>query len=266
MLAAYFDDSGTHDDTGTQPGSEIVVAAGYVGAASEWETLKADWNALLQRESLTYYPAVDCVSRRRQFKGRTQAECDRIHRAFIEAITARNIVAIGCALGTALHHRRYRAAVPADRSVDKAGYYNCLLNAWKALGIYMNVAAPEDQVVVVVEDSPNTRAPTLVVYRKVLELTDRGNRPIGPRFALEPVFAGKLGYPQLQAADVLAYEMSVNLRRNFANGQQSRPRRSWDALAAHAQQQSKEHRLALVRFIEHSSSPGPDTRGSWSLL
>lgn len=266
MFAAYYDDSGTHDDTGRETGSQVVVAAGYVGQPSEWQALEEEWNALLERESLKLYHAVDCVSRQHQFSGREHAECNRIHRAFIEVITARRIVAAGCALNTAPHNRGYRAAVPDHQAVAKPGYFTCLFNAWKALGAYMAAVAPNDQVSIVVEDSPKTRELTLATYDKVIELGDERGRSIGARFAGPPAFRSKEGFPQLQAADVLAYEMAVNLRRLFVSGQPNQPRRSWDALAAHAQLQSGGHSAMLLRFAEHDGPPRPGSHGGWSVV
>src|SRR5687767_1353828 len=100
MFAAYFDDSGTHDDTGRLEGSEVVAAAGYVGEPSEWESLESEWNAVLGRESLPFYHSVECAQQSEHFAGRSAPECNAIHRTFVEIITAHDILPIGRALKT----------------------------------------------------------------------------------------------------------------------------------------------------------------------
>jgi hypothetical protein len=48
-LVAYVDESGTHDPTGKQLGSETLVIAGWVAWQDEWETFCVDWQEVLNR-------------------------------------------------------------------------------------------------------------------------------------------------------------------------------------------------------------------------
>src|SRR5687767_4224518 len=76
MFVAYFDDAGTHDDTATEPGSQIVAVAGYVGTPADWDAFEVDWNAFLRREGLKFYHTVDCMHSRKQFEGREPSDCN----------------------------------------------------------------------------------------------------------------------------------------------------------------------------------------------
>jgi len=78
------------------------------------------------------------------------------------------------------------------------------------------------------------------------------------RFAGAPVLRPKEGHPQLQAADVLAYEMAVNLRRMFVPGTPQKRRRSWDALINHYWAESRSVGLPLLRFASFHLTPTYD--------
>jgi hypothetical protein len=62
-LAAYLDESGTHDT------SPISIMAGHLGTAEQWGSLDADWMALVQRAGVGHVHAVDLFKRTRAFKG-----------------------------------------------------------------------------------------------------------------------------------------------------------------------------------------------------
>ena len=253
MFAAYFDDSGTHDDTGAAEGSEIVVAAGYVGTASEWQALEREWNALLQLKSLPYYHSVDCAYRTGHFKGWSKEECEGIHRSVVEIIVARAIVPIGSAVNTGPYWQRRPRPSDGSKAVPKQGYYQCLWNTLRALGAFMLTVAPEDQVAIVLERSPKTSAPTLSMYHHAVEQPSWHDRR--ERFAGPPTFRPKEGHPQLQAADVLAYEMGLRLRRQFMPRNSNKKRRSWEALAMHYQRHHQG--LELLRFAEYAPPGEP---------
>lgn len=254
VFVAYFDDSGTHDDTATHTGSEIVAVAGYVGTPSEWEALASEWNALLKREQLQFYHSVDCAHGREQFVGRDRPACNRIHRAAVEIITARNIVPIGFAVPKASFNESYRQALPEEsRRIAKAAFYNCLLNALTGLALYMNQMAPGEKAAIVVEDSPKTSEAILASYNLAMQRPEWGR--LGAGLAGPPTFRDKTGHPQLQAADVLAYEMALSLRRAYVPGARQRRRASWDALVLHANEQLQRVGLPLVRFADFGLTP-----------
>lgn len=48
-LTVYADESGTHDEFGDQPGSEVTAIAGYIGTQRDWETVIRRWNTALKK-------------------------------------------------------------------------------------------------------------------------------------------------------------------------------------------------------------------------
>jgi hypothetical protein len=62
LLAAYLDESGTHDT------SPISIMAGYLGTAEQWRAFDADWMAFVRSVGVNVH-AVDLFKRTRAFKG-----------------------------------------------------------------------------------------------------------------------------------------------------------------------------------------------------
>jgi Protein of unknown function (DUF3800) len=54
MLWAYFDETGTHDQ------SEMVMIGGLVSAADDWQSLENDWQRLLSNLEIAYFHASEC--------------------------------------------------------------------------------------------------------------------------------------------------------------------------------------------------------------
>lgn len=48
-LTVYADESGTHDEFGDQPGSEVTAIAGFIGTQRGWETVTQRWNTALRK-------------------------------------------------------------------------------------------------------------------------------------------------------------------------------------------------------------------------
>jgi hypothetical protein len=268
-FTAYFDDSGTHDDTGTAPGSEIVAAAGYVGTPEAWAPFESEWNALLKTHQLRFYHSVDCAHMCAQFEGWDSDRSSALHRAFVEVITRHAIVAVGFATQTASFKELYDHTFKEQQRIPKPGYYHALMNAWRLLGIYVNssllVDWPplDDQVSIVVEDSPKTQQWTMKAYAALMALPEV--QRLRKHFAGPPSFRSKEGNPQIQAADVLAYEMALNLRRAYAPAPVPKPRASWNALVQHYYQESASVGLPLVQFNIFGQPPNSDAF-PWALL
>ena len=93
------------------------------------------------------------------------------------------------------------------------------------------------QVSVFVEESQKTNRYTLAAYEWAVRHPDW--RRFRHHFTGPPSFRPKEGLPQLQAADVLAYELTLQLRRMFVAGEPQQPvRKSYLELVRHAHEQA----------------------------
>jgi hypothetical protein len=227
MLTAYFDEGGTHND------SAVAVLCGYFGPASEWKALSEDWQALLARENLPYYHAVDSAHAAGHFKGKSLRECNRVHREVVEIITRRGLVGIGAGVRLAEFRHLYEQVRQETqlKAVQKPEYHFCFRQALTYLGQHTRKTFPNEQVSLIFEETSG-------VMGRVLDVFEGLSKDLTFSFAGPPLFSPKMGNPQLQAADVLAYEMALDLRRNFQPTRTHASRGAWLALADHATKQA----------------------------
>ena len=87
MLSAYFDDSGTHDQ------SQVMVYGGLIGTDTQWAAFEAAWKARLNaplpgKPALPRFHVAPCLSGRKgkDFLGYTQDEAEELAEAFTHII------------------------------------------------------------------------------------------------------------------------------------------------------------------------------------
>jgi hypothetical protein len=101
ILRAYFDDSGTHDD------SEVTVLAGLIGSCEQWDRFEAAWAEKLanplpecRKPPLRKFGLNDCVRRRRGsgFESYSDAEADAVRHDFRQIILDANLTGVASAI------------------------------------------------------------------------------------------------------------------------------------------------------------------------
>ena len=50
IIKVYADESGTHDKTGRQKGSQVPVIAGYLASAEYWKSFNDNWQSVLKHK------------------------------------------------------------------------------------------------------------------------------------------------------------------------------------------------------------------------
>jgi hypothetical protein len=83
MLQAFFDESGTHDESGA------FVLAGLISPVEQWERLTREWQSVLARHDLQYFHTVDCAQRKRAFRGWTRDRCNSLYIKLVRIIKRR---------------------------------------------------------------------------------------------------------------------------------------------------------------------------------
>lgn len=97
MLAAYFDDAGTHRDSGA------VVLAGVMATEAQWATFTARWQALLAnplpgKSPLEMFHLSNCRACVGEFRGYSRAESDAITRDFRQIMIESGLVSTASAV------------------------------------------------------------------------------------------------------------------------------------------------------------------------
>ncbi len=97
VLAAFFDDSGTHSS------SPVVVVGGLLGTEGQWAAFDTRWTKLLERPldnkpRLTQFHLSPCQAGRGEFRNYTTVERDHITHLFNKIILDVGLVTFSCAV------------------------------------------------------------------------------------------------------------------------------------------------------------------------
>ena len=226
MFSAFLDDCGTHD------GAPVVAVAGYAGYTYEWERLERDWNEFLAREGIRYYHAVEAAQGRKEFAGRDKSDRQRVHREAVQIITRYELLPVSFSIDGPWFRGRFPDAVPfGGKVIQNSALCYCFQRI--AYRLAEHVAGIEaTPVAIVMEESPGNMGDLMNLFEAFV--THPPYAHYRHCFQGPPTFRPKIGYPQLQAADVLAYETVLDLQRNWDPNRQHGPRESYKALSQHA--------------------------------
>lgn len=193
MVTGYFDDSGTsaHDS--------VVAVAGYIGSLSQWEKFAREWRSHLSKFNVTVMHRTDLESFHGEFVGWTPEQRTEFVSKAQQIIKRRTYVAIGNAVIKADFERMFPDRL--KRFYGGAYGYCAILCLARAKRWFDKVKQqdPIDWVFEAGTDGSGQIAHLFnAVYANVQSRTD---------FRLcRWSFAGK-DEPQLQAADLIAYEV-----------------------------------------------------------
>ena len=255
VLTAYFDDGGTHE------GSTVAVLAGYLGYKEDWDAFEADWKAFLRREGVDEqegYHAVECAHAKphTQFEGWPSERINAVHKAAVETITRHPVLALGRGVYFPNFLAMYaeKAAAAGLFPMPKPEAYSCYDWLLRMVGIIASTRKPPEVADILIDRLHGAEG----------RLVDFHNAAMADRYAHlsqyiggPPLFRSSHDYVQLQAADVLAYEMALESARKYDPANTYPPRRSWTALVDHATRLSSQRQPLLRIDLEWEGHDPP---------
>jgi hypothetical protein len=117
VLAAYFDESGTDDE------SPVMCVAGYLFTAPKATVFTRRWNTALERAGVEYFRMSECAHGRGQFKGMPMERRIELERKLIELI--RQYATHGFAVS--MSRAEFEAAAPPEWRENLGGAYTACL-------------------------------------------------------------------------------------------------------------------------------------------
>ncbi|XSC46993.1 DUF3800 domain-containing protein [Bradyrhizobium sp. RDT10] len=216
MIAAYFDDSGTHAK------SEIVIVAGVFATEARTRLLARRWVKMLadplegRKPALKRFHAFDCYNSLNEFSGWTRTETDFFCHLLREELVGADIsgYAVACP------RKDWDELVTGDyRAIfgDAEGF--CIRNCFVKTLAWANRCTfdPDIRFVFDARPAPVVRDAGVVNHAYETFISDMKLSEISFESSTETVL--------LQAADYLAYEFNNHAKEYFATGQNKPPSR-----------------------------------------
>jgi hypothetical protein len=210
MLTAYFDDSGTHEQ------SDIVLVAGILGTESRMDCLDRNWKRHLDRPlcgrkpSLRRFHATDCNASQGEFAGWTRTEtdyfCYQLRTAIIESEVA--------AYGAACSRKDYDELITGDVRAILGTPEGMCINQCFVRSIQWAQAYTFDPKMTFVFD--NRPSPVKQYAGRVYDAFSRWVHP--PPQLTGYAFLNSYDVRPLQVADLIAWELYQHANDCLING------------------------------------------------
>jgi len=196
MLAAYFDDSGTHDS------SRVVVWGGFMATSEQWNAFDEAWRTKLKeplpgKPTLKKFSLSKCQGLHGEFENYSRTESDLVQNEFRQIIIDHNLLGVAFAVDRAAYDRLMtKPAIDLFGDAETMCFSACFNDAIdKSVRIF-----PEEEQLSLHFDQGR-------MSPKLTALVDRAkNNYSGPPELVNISFdiVGKI--TPLQAADIIATE------------------------------------------------------------
>jgi len=215
MLAAYFDDSGTHD------GSKLVVWGGFIGTAEQWSGFDKAWRTKLARplpskSRLTKFGLADCEGHHGEFAGYSTAQSDLLQNECRELIVQAGVIGLAYAVERECWDRLVQGAAREffGGDAEAACFSACFNGAVERAARFF----PDDLMLSVHFDR-GRKSP------KLDTLIDRATKSYrGSPAIVNLSYNRVIDFTPLQAADIIATENYWHASSVIAGNDDAKPR------------------------------------------
>lgn len=217
-LQAYMDESGTH-------GGPAIVVGGYLGMARQWEKFESVWTPVLEREGLTAFHAADCTAKQGEFAGWEWERGDSVYRELISIINEHNLFAVAMAVVTS----DFRGLVSPELQKETREYHLAMQMCFCQFARSLRGKVDSNELIAYVfEQQDEFAGRAREIFQRILTNED-GERS----FRLRSIgYGDRVKFVQLQAADILVYEMYREMDR-MLNRKGTKPNGAFEALRSH---------------------------------
>lgn len=208
MIAAYFDESGSHDQ------ADVLTIAGYVSTAERWCRLASEWEKALAPYHLDEFKMKNFAHPTKEFRDWPEHRRMRLFRRLAGIIDRRTLFGFGVGV-----MRRSYMDVVAPRCckgdpLSTDPYLFCIHFALEALGRAQRKGLVPDEPIAVFFDDGHKHAGAVDGYASMLKRNPRWQRVVASISLVDSKF------PPVQPADMLAYETGRDFKRGIQGPEQ----------------------------------------------
>ena len=229
LLAAYFDDSGTHRS------APVITVGGYWSTVDRWVSLAEEWRQVLGELRLPFFRMSDFENRHSFYRDWTPRQHDYAIKRLVGIVKRLTLGSVA----TSLLKESYRTLDQEDRRTIGTPQTICTETSMANIVEKLKREHRREHVAYFIENGPG--------WDQVVQRSQDDEWRVQFRVA-SLSFVNKKDYPQLQTADVLAYEAYKDALRHC--GIHARPRRrSLDSLLKRGS-----HNSIIYRTEDHVRS------------
>lgn len=210
MIAGFFDESGHSGE------ADFVTMGGMVASEERWSALVPKWNRLLTKHGLTQWHSHDYAHSVNEYKRwhRDKEKRRILYGDFMGVVVELAGVPLGATISMA-HWRRMSGAV---RRILVDPYYLALQLCLHRAGEFRSGMYSQEKIRLIFDDNREFKGRIPAIYRMLRE-----NIPGGNQLLESPTFESAASTPQMQVADLVAYEVR-QFHHNHLNRPGSEPR------------------------------------------
>lgn len=219
MLAAYFDESGTHE------GSKALVIAGWVSSVSQWSKFQAEWKRFLEEYDLDHFHMTDCENLRGQYLEWTQkrkiSAIQQAHKIIVRRVSIPIAVSLDNEAYNLLDKKYTFRGMTND--VVRSPYTFCLEKCLSNIKRWADgklLYSRNQRIEYIFEHGNSYRGEVTKLFQKI-----EMDASLKSQFRVSKLeFGDKYVFP-LNAADMLAYETFKEMENYHVPGFEQRPLR-----------------------------------------
>lgn len=204
MLSAYMDETGHAADER----QKYVGIAGLMAPAANWERFERKWKEALALPyiGLPYFHMKDFANRKKFYVGWSEEKRRKVLGKLLTVIETAHPLPVGSIVPL----KYWRALAPEYKTVFMDPYFLCFQGNMSACTSFLDVgrAPQEERVALVFSEQVEFRHKALKFYERAKDMAIFTRRMARP-----PSFGDMRELVQLQAADVVAYEMYKEFER-----------------------------------------------------
>lgn len=215
LYSAYLDESGI------DKGNDFVAVAGFVSNTSKWNAFSQEWKPLLDEWQIPYFHMTDFENRRSYYSSWSKEERETRLNCLLGIIKKHTFLSVGYVI-----RKRQFNEIMTDRAKDLCGnaYGLASIGCWYAI---RQKVKNVDGLVDYTMESVNQGSGALL---KIHGIQSKFPEWVEDTCMHSLSFRDKHTFLPLQAADILAYELFKQAKRQFG-GEKRKPRYPLQQLA-----------------------------------
>jgi hypothetical protein len=213
VLAAHFDDSGTHKESG------IALASCLIASTEQWQEFNRNWDEANQSEGFGTFHMADFAFGEAQFKGWSDSKKERVLRRLCSIIRTR-----ACAGWSVAVTKRDYDEIISGPFRDWCGHFHytfCVRQCAGSIAVWRKINAPKSSLKYVFDRMNQGKGDVMFPMDCAIKNSELESKATGLKTLGGYSFESKSEIWPLQAADIYAWTSLQQMRKLISGGKRT---------------------------------------------